>query len=116
MDINNALDELIRALRESEEYKNYEDAKEALKDDGEAHGRMDAYRAHAYRVSNLSVCREDSFDDMRVLMDERSEVMKNPAVKNYLVSEMKLCRMLQHVCASILEITDMEIDSFMDEI
>ena len=115
MDIQEALDKLLLSLKESPEYRRYEEAKKGMQGNDEARMRMDDFRAHAYKVNN-SPEHPDPLDDMKELMLERLQVRRETAVDEYLTAEMELCRLMQHICLQILQVTDMEIDGFADQL
>lgn len=109
-DIENKARELSELIINGNEYKRYLAAKEVMLQHPELKNRADEFRKrnfemHSVECGNPSEIRSN-------LMREFSDVLKNSVVKEYLDSEIVLCRMLQQVNKIVNKDIDVDI-SFM---
>ncbi len=106
---------LIEAVKDSDDYKEFERSKEKLREYPELKVQIDQFRKRVYVLQN-SDSSIDLLDEMEHLLQERRELYKNSLIASYLVSELHLCRMLQRIGMELFGVTDMEIDAFEDAI
>lgn len=106
---------LLEAIKNSGEYKNFEQAKAQIEGKPEARRKVDEFRKKAYLLqsSDSSI---DLLDEMNRLAFERQELRKNEVVTNYLASELALCRMLQRISLEVMNVTDIQIEALKDVI
>lgn len=106
---------LLEAVRNSEEYKNYEKIKAEIEGKPEARKKVDDFRQKAYLLqsSNSSI---DLLDEMNRLAFERQELRKDRLVTEYLSSELSLCRMLQRISMEVMNVTDFQLEALKDVI
>lgn len=104
---------LLEAIRNSEEYKNFEKAKAQIDGKPEERKKVDDFRRKAYLLqsSDSSI---DLLDEMNRLAFERQELRKDEAVANYLSSELAVCRMLQRISLEVMNVTDFQIEALKD--
>ncbi len=105
--------QLLCAIRESKEMRRFETARDALKNHDAEREQIDAFRKRVFLLqnSNESI---DMLDEMTGLFQVREELHENPLVGEYLDAELDLCRMLQRISMDVMNITDLELDSFSD--
>ena len=113
--IRECLDRLILAVRESDEYARYEAAKRRIEGCVEEKAAVDEFRRKAYLLSNYTQS-DELAEEMKLLVQERIKVRRDPVVAQYLTTEMEFCRLLQSICGEVLSITDLQIDDFIDSI
>ncbi len=109
-DIENKARELAELIMNGDVYKRYLAAKEAMLQQPELKNRADEFRKRNFEMHSAE-CGNPS--EVRTnLMREFSDVLKNSVVKEYLDSEIVLCRMLQQVNKIVNKDIDVDI-SFM---
>ena len=113
--IENCTKELLTAIKSSEEYRKFEEKKKEIREYPEFKVQIDEFRKRVYLLQN-SDSSIDLLEEMSRLLQERQELYQNPLIFEYLTSELNLCRILQRISMAILNVTDMEIDSFEDVI
>lgn len=107
--------QLLEAIRDSEEYREFEKNKRKLASHPELRGQVDDFRKRIYLLQNSEES-VDVMEEMSRMFRERSELYKNSLAANYLLSELSICRILQQVAMEVLTVTDIEIDGFEDVI
>ena len=106
---------LMDAIRNSEEYKDFEKSKLEIAKHPELRQQMDEFRKNIYLLQNSDVS-IDLLDEMGRLFQKRTELYKNPLLADYLSSELRICRILQRISMEVMNVTDVEIDAFADVI
>lgn len=106
---------LLEAIRNSEEYKNFEKTKAEIEGKPEERKQVDDFRRKAYLMQN-SDSSIDLLEEMTRLACERQELRKNQLVTDYLSSELSLCRMLQRISMEVMNVTDIQLDALNDAI
>ncbi|MDO5344469.1 MAG: YlbF family regulator [Lachnospiraceae bacterium] len=106
---------LLEAIRNSQEYKNFEKIKEDMEGKPEERKKVDDFRRKAYLLqnSNSSI---DLLDEMNRLAFERQEMRKDRLAAEYLSCELSLCRMLQKISMEVMNVTDIQLDALKDAI
>ena len=94
--INEALHTLLAAIKECDEYKEYQKNKERVHEKPELEKAIHEFRKRNYQVQNSK--NADLFDEIDRL--ERAE---------YLASELAFCRIIQHINWSLIENLDFEV-------
>ncbi len=106
---------LIRAFRDSEEYRAFNHARARLSGMPELKKQIHAYRKENFRLHNFG--EEDTlFERMEEFRREYEEFRKNPLVEEYLSCELAVCRMLQKAANRIAEGIDLELDDVLPEL
>ncbi len=107
--------ELTEAILASQAYKDYQSAKEELHEYPELRKQLDQFRKRNYEIQNSKNI-NDWYEVIEQFEKESEEFRKNPLIKNYLNSELELCRMMQRINFQVMRIVDMEIQEFADVI
>lgn len=110
--VEERLDELVKALQDSREYKRYHEAREKLGAYPELEQAVHEFRRKNYEIQNSHDL--DIFAETDALERESSKIRKNPIVEEYLSSELALCRMVQNINWKLVEGLDFEV-GFMNE-
>ena len=85
---------LMDAIRESEEYLQYEESKAEVAGHPELHHLIDDYRRDVYLLQNSSQGNDVS-EEMQRMFARRHELCKNEIIHRYITRELSMCRMLQ---------------------
>lgn len=107
--------ELTRAVSESPQMNRFRKISAKIALAPEKKEQIDAFRKSVFLLQNSSNA-FDRTDEMRELFHTRERLHRDPDIAEYLNAELDLCRMLQRICAGILRVADVEIDSFEDVI
>ncbi len=105
--INKATEDLIKAIRESDSYKNYEVQKEKVKRVPDLKRKIDEFRQQNFMLQN-NVEAEQLFDQVDVFGREYEDFTEIPLVNDFLEAELDLCRLLQEVNLRITESIDFD--------
>ncbi len=106
---------LMDAIRESEEYLQYEESKAEVADHPELHHLIDDYRRDVYLLQNSSQGNDVS-EEMQRMFARRHELCKNEIIHRYITRELSMCRMLQNISMDVMSVTNLELDAFEDVI
>lgn len=107
-EIKKCIDELLAAVRSSEEYLTYKEQEEVLGRDPELMARVDQFRSSNFKLQN-EANRDELFSVVEQLARESKELRKIPEVNAYLDAELALCKMMQRICRSLTEGTQMHV-------
>jgi len=105
-DINQAIDGLVEAIKESQVYKDYSSSKAILEGRPQLKRKVDEYRL---KNMLLQENKETVFDESFKLQKEYAEVLNDPYVRAYLTAESALCRIFQKVNYSLLDDLEFEM-------
>ncbi len=100
--IDAALEELVKAVIESTEYKRYQDICEKVRAYPQLEQQIHAYRKQVYDIQNFTESR-DLYEQVDKLEREGVEFRRNPLVSEYLAAELAFCRLYQHINWSIIQ-------------
>jgi cell fate (sporulation/competence/biofilm development) regulator YlbF (YheA/YmcA/DUF963 family) len=111
-EIRHRLEDLVRAIRSSEEYRQFEEAKEHLNAEPAKRKRTDEFRRRNFMFQNSE---EGLSAQAQVAMyHEREQLRHDPLIDAYLNAELVMCRLLRQVSLGIMESTDLDLDSMED--
>ncbi|MCM1258257.1 MAG: YlbF family regulator [Roseburia sp.] len=102
-----ATESLVTAIRQSETYHTYLEAKEELNSMPVLKAQVDEFRKKNYELQNLSV---NVLDETERLQQEYAYILDNALVRRYLNAENAFCRMIQMVNWQLIEELDFEAD------
>lgn len=107
-DIELKAKELEGLIIDSYEYRRYLSAKRRMEQEPDLKKRADEFRKRNFEVQNSGM--KNLVEVRTNLMKEFYDFLKNSLVKEYLDSEIVLCRMLQRVNLIINKNIDIDID------
>ena len=111
----NAIDEnvsaLLKAVRDSREYREYMKQEQLLDENPELKARVYQWRGNTFRLQNESD-RGGLFEVAEQLYRESKELRKNPQVNAYLDAELALCKLMQRICFRLTEGIHIQIPDF----
>ena len=98
--INAAVNNLIEAILNSEEYRAYREELEKVKLLPTLKEQIDEFRKRNYLLQNSE---DFAFDKLEEFEKEFQKFRENPLVDAFLASELAFCRMMQNIEATITE-------------
>lgn len=98
---------LVTAIRQSETYHTYLEAKEELNKMPVLKAQVDEFRKKNYELQNLSV---NVLGETEKLQQEYAAMLDDILVRRYLNAENAFCRMIQMVNWQLIEELDFEAD------
>lgn len=102
-----ALTELVAAIIDSPEYREYSKQKDLMHQYPELKAKLDVYRQEKFELQSSSSS-DELFDKTEELSRKSEELRMNPMVGLFLDAELDFCRMIQHVNNVIVEAVDFE--------
>lgn len=102
-----ATESLVTAIRQSETYHTYLEAKEELNKMPVLKAQVDEFRKKNYELQNLSV---NVLEETEKLQQEYAAMLDDILVRRYLNAENAFCRMIQMVNWQLIEELDFEAD------
>ena len=103
--------ELARALKESEEYREYMRLKETAYDDGTNKALLDEYKRLRFRLQAKIAAGESMPDeDMQRLQQIGALLQFNPDVSAYLMAEFRFQRMLSDIFKILADVAGVDLD------
>ncbi len=103
--VDKEVEELIRAIKESESYRNYEEQLKRVKEVPGLKEQIDDYRTKNFELQTGG---ENAFDKLEQFEREYADFRENPLVNDFLASELDFCRMMQEINIHITESLDFE--------
>ncbi|MDD6057606.1 MAG: YlbF family regulator [Clostridiales bacterium] len=103
-----ALQELVKAVRASEEYTRYQDTRNRLHQLPELEARVNAFRKESYRLQSGDGVL-DLYEETDRMEREYCALCENPIASEFLAWENSLCRLVQKVNWTLIESLDFEL-------
>lgn len=101
------VESLSKAIVESDEYITYTKAKEAIKGNTELINTLKEYRMESLNLQNKSNI-DEYFAELDCFEQKYNQFKKDPKVMDFLVAELRLCRMIQEINITIVKFVDLE--------
>ena len=112
IEIRRRLDELVKAIADSEEFRMFEEAKRRLDAEPEKRRKADDFRRRNFEFQNSE---ESMSAQAQVAMyHERETLRRDSLIDEYLKAELVMCRLLRQVSLGIIESVDLDLDSMED--
>jgi cell fate (sporulation/competence/biofilm development) regulator YlbF (YheA/YmcA/DUF963 family) len=106
--------QLIQAIKDSQEYREYKKYEQELKNDPEKWNRINEFRARNFRFQReFSENQELGWIDQ--ITREAQELHKCPEIHGFLQAELGICRLLQYVNLEIVGGVDIYIPEQLGE-
>ena len=103
--------ELVRALKDSEEYRDYMRLKETAYDDSTNKALLDEYKKLQFRLqAKLAAGESMPQDDTQRLTQIGALLQFNPDVSAYLMAEFRFQRMLSDVFKILADVAGIDLD------
>lgn len=100
---------LVREIRRSNEYNQYQRLRKKLGADPELMRRINEYRKKSFYLQTKEY-EESDLSWLDELESENEDILSMPQVREYLLSEQKLCRMLRKILQAVTKAGDIDID------
>jgi|UniRef100_I5AUU6 cell fate (sporulation/competence/biofilm development) regulator YlbF (YheA/YmcA/DUF963 family) len=100
------LQELINAMKKSEDYVRYRELEAKLNNDPEMRQRIDQYRQ---RVFDMQQADRDLFEETDYVLHEFNTLLTEQTASDFLDAEGAVCRMIQRVVDAINREVDVKI-------
>ena len=107
MEVQEALEQLAQAVKESEVYREYRRQSERVDTAGDMREKIDEYRVRNFELQN-SVQTEDLLDKLDDFEREYEKFREDPLVEEFLDAELAFCRMMQEIDVKLAEAMDFE--------
>lgn len=104
-DLDRAMEELIQVIKTSDEYRDYQEAREVLSGDEEKYEKTNLYRKQCYQFQT----RETPMTEITYLTGFREELTKDQDIEHFILAENALCKMIQKINYRIVDGIDFEI-------
>jgi len=105
--VDMALNELIAAIIDSPEYKEFDKQASVMRKHPDLKRQIDEFR-HENFVLQRSVEPDELFDKLDEFSQRYEEFRKNPMVESFLAAELDFCRMIQGINQEIVEAVNFE--------
>ncbi len=105
--VDECINLLTEALRESPEYQKYQEMRAKLHQDPEKERQVNEFRKRTYLLQN-SREQIDLFTEIDRLQQESAPLRAQPDVTEYLAAELALCRMVQHINYRLMQEIDFD--------
>ena len=106
-EVQEALEQLAQAVKESEVYREYRRQSERVDNAGDMREKIDEYRVRNFELQN-SVQTEDLLDKLDDFEREYEKFREDPLVEEFLDAELAFCRMMQEIDVKLAEAMDFE--------
>ena len=103
----------MQAIKESEAYRNFEEAKQEVAKDPELRKKVNQFRKRNYEIQNLEDI-PDLYTEMERFEEEYKEVRRDPVIRNFLQCELEICRIMQRINLNLVQAVDLDIGDFQD--
>jgi cell fate (sporulation/competence/biofilm development) regulator YlbF (YheA/YmcA/DUF963 family) len=108
-----ALDELVDAMKNSEEYLRFKKAEAKVREFPGMQEKIDSFRKGWYTMQAAGA--PDLFVQVDHYEAKHSDFRENPHVQEYLASELAVCRLFQQVSWTLLQNFDVDTDFLQKE-
>ena len=98
--IDIALDRLVGAILDSEEYKEYDKQRNRVKQYPDLKAQIDEYRKKNFE---LQTSEENVFEKLSQFEKEYADLRENPMVSDFLTAELAFCRLMQDINLRLTE-------------
>ncbi len=92
--VDEALEQLIDAILNSDTYRRYDAQRNLVKQEPGLKERIDEFRRRNYELQNGS---DYAFDKLDEFEREYADFRENPLVSDFLATELAFCRMIQDI-------------------
>jgi cell fate (sporulation/competence/biofilm development) regulator YlbF (YheA/YmcA/DUF963 family) len=100
---------LIREIKKSNEYNQYQRLKKKLSSNQDLMQAVNHYRKQCFYLQSFDA-EVDEADQLAKLRDENYEMLSDASVHEFLLSEQKLCRMMQKILDSVTEAANLDLN------
>lgn len=95
---------IIKALKSSEEYRNYHSLLKKVMQNPEVYDRINAFRKKSFL---MSLNEDEEFD--YEFDEEMGKILSNRTIAEFLRSERSLCQMVRQINYAVVEAADLDV-------
>lgn len=95
-EVNNAIEELLRAIKQSQEYVEYRYQLDKINMQPELRRQVDTFRNENFELQN-NTPEEELLQKMEQFEEKYQTLRENPLVNDFLAAELAFCRKMQDV-------------------
>jgi len=107
--IQDCTQELIRAILESDEYREFGRIRDKVREQPRLREEINRFRQHVFEVQN-SQEPLDMYGEQERLCRDYDAFRRNPLVNDFLQSELRICRLIQQISMEIADSVDLDTD------
>lgn len=107
MEVQEALDQLVAAIKNSDIYREYRRHSERVDRTEDLREKINEYRARNFELQNTFHA-EDLLDAMEEFERQYEKFREDPLVEEFLSAELAFCRMMQDIEVKLAEAVDFE--------
>jgi cell fate (sporulation/competence/biofilm development) regulator YlbF (YheA/YmcA/DUF963 family) len=107
MDVKEALEQFLRAFRESEAFRDYAYQKQRVKEIPGLADRINEFRRKRMEFQYYNG--DDLFEKVDEFEREYSSFEEEPVVREYLAAELEICRQVQEINTAIAGLVDIDM-------
>lgn len=101
-DMESATVKYVKAIKETDIYKQYYERLERLKRHPEFYEKVNEFRLKNYEIQNSSQA-EELLEKVDALEKEYEQFRENPLVDDFLRAELAFCRMMQEINICLMD-------------
>lgn len=101
--------ELKQAVLESNEYREYKRLETEISRDADLKRSVDEFRRQNFEIQYNDEI-QDIEQSVSQLEARFTDIRNQGLVKNYLAAEICLCRLVQDICVSVVDVLDFDVD------
>lgn len=105
--IEKKVEELVAAIKESNEYQSFQDARKQVDLEPGLEEKIRKFCWENYELQSSDA--EDLHERMKEFEEQYAELRRNTVAERYLEHELRMCRMLQEINARIMDVVDLVI-------
>ena len=105
--VEEKLDALVRVVKESPEYREYQRVRELVHQDPEKEKAVHEFRRRTFELHQRRDV--DLYSEMDRLEKEFAPLRAEPYVNQYLDAELAICRIVQHINYSLMSEMDFDL-------
>ncbi len=99
---------IVREIKKSNEYNQYHRLKSKLSKDPDLYKKMNEFRKRSLEFQLRSD--GEPYEESISLRTEFENILSNPIVNEFMVSEQRLCNMMRNINNSLVKAIDMDVE------
>lgn len=112
--IEDRTEALVEAIQESSEYREFCAVKDKVGENPELREKINAFRRQVFDTQN-SKEPLDMYGEMERIGREYEEIRQEPLVDEFLLNELKVCRILQKITFEVIRAVDLDTEGVIKD-
>ncbi len=100
---------LVREIRKSNEYNQYQRLRRRISKDPELMRRVDEYRRLCFEIQ-IDEPQPDDEEQLLQLVKDHEDILQDSAVSEFLISERRLCRMIRNIMNAVTDAANLHLE------